>query len=157
MFPAGQPQGHTATVHTKEIRGPYLSSVRAPHKDTTVIVNSNKHLVMRTRRGSTSRHIDWLSVVTWLWLWKICGPGPPGCGSLKWDSKLWPWVLQDFDPGVTALARPRSRTSKVQTNLLIREGAPYQDTRNRHRDKRNLVMGSRWDPDMKTDWPDCQS
>jgi hypothetical protein len=40
--------------------------------DTTVIINSNKHLVMRTRRDSTSRHNDWLtdrpSLVTWLWL-----------------------------------------------------------------------------------------
>jgi hypothetical protein len=35
-----------------------VSSERAPHKDTTVIVSSNKHLVMRTRRGSTSRHTD---------------------------------------------------------------------------------------------------
>jgi hypothetical protein len=43
--------------------------------------------------------------------------------------------------------------SKLQTHPLVREGAPYQETRNRQRDKRNLVMGSRWDPDTKTDWP----
>jgi hypothetical protein len=35
-----------------------LSSKRALDKDATVIVNSNKHLVMKTRRGSTPRHTD---------------------------------------------------------------------------------------------------
>jgi hypothetical protein len=40
---------------------PDLSSKRAPYKDTTVIVNSNKHLIMRTRWSSTSRHTDWLT------------------------------------------------------------------------------------------------
>jgi hypothetical protein len=28
----------------------------------SLAVNSNKHLVMRTRRGSTSRHADWLTI-----------------------------------------------------------------------------------------------
>jgi hypothetical protein len=38
----------------------------------------------------------------------IRGPGPPGWGSLSWDSKIWPWVLQDYDLSVTALARSRN-------------------------------------------------
>jgi hypothetical protein len=37
--------------------------------------------------------------------------------------------------------------SKLQTRPLVREGAPHEETRNRQRDKRNLVMGSRWEPD----------
>jgi hypothetical protein len=48
---------------------------------------------------------------------------------------------------VTALARSRSNcTSKLQTLPLVREGAPHQETSNHQKDKRNLVMGPRWDP-----------
>jgi hypothetical protein len=57
-----------------------------------------------------------------------------------------------FDPRVTALARPRSNcTSKLQTYPLVREDAPHQETRNRQRENKNLAMGSRWEPDTKTD------
>jgi hypothetical protein len=45
----------------------------APQRHRTKSSNSNKHLVMRTRRGSTSGHTDWLTIcpITWfrLWLW----------------------------------------------------------------------------------------
>jgi hypothetical protein len=34
--------------------------------------------------------------------------------SLRWDSKMRPWVLRDFDPRVTALARPRSNCTESQ-------------------------------------------
>jgi hypothetical protein len=42
---------------------PDLSSERAPHETWQKPSNSNKHQVMRNRRGSTSNH-------TWLWLWQ---------------------------------------------------------------------------------------
>jgi hypothetical protein len=58
----------------------------------------------------------------------------------------------DFNPRVTALTRPRSNcTSKLQTHPLVREGAAQQETRNRHRENKNLVMGSGWEPDTKID------
>jgi hypothetical protein len=42
-----------------EVQTKYLKLVtQQPHKGTTVIVNGNKHMVIRTRRGSTSRHTD---------------------------------------------------------------------------------------------------
>jgi hypothetical protein len=41
--------------------------------------------------------------------------------------------------------------SKLQTRPIVREGAAYQETCNRQRDKRNLVMSPRWEPDTKTD------
>jgi hypothetical protein len=87
----------------------------------------------------------------------IRGPGPPGWGSLRWDSKIWSWVLRDLDPRVTALDRPRSNcTSKLQTHPLVREGATYQETHNRQTENKNLVMGSRWGArhqDRLADWP----
>jgi hypothetical protein len=47
--------------------------------------------------------------------------------------------------------------SKLQTHTLVREGAPQQETCNCHAENKNLVMGSRWEPDIKTDWPtDCR-
>jgi hypothetical protein len=47
---------------------------------------------------------------------------------------------------------------KLQTRPLVREGAQHQETRNRQTEKKNLVMGSRWEPDTKTDWlTDCRS
>jgi hypothetical protein len=50
---------------------------------------------------------------------------------------------------VTALARPRSNyKSKLQTRPLVRV-----DTRNCETKNRNAVMGYRWKPDTKTDWP----
>jgi hypothetical protein len=42
-------------------------------------------------------------------------------------------------------------TSKLQTQPLVRDGAPHQETRNRQRENKNLVMGSIWEPDTKTD------
>jgi hypothetical protein len=50
--------------------------------------------------------------------------------SLIWDSKIWSWVLRDFDPRMTALARPRSNyMSKLQTHPIIREDGLHQETR----------------------------
>jgi hypothetical protein len=43
--------------------------------------------------------------------------------------------------------------SKLQTRPLVREGAPHQETLKYHTEKKNLVMGSRWEPGTKTDWP----
>jgi cytochrome c-type biogenesis protein CcmH/NrfF len=59
-----------------------------------------------------------------------------------------------LDSSVPALARPRSNcTGKLQTHLLVREGASYQETRNCQTEKNNLVMDRRWELDTKTDWP----
>jgi hypothetical protein len=41
---------------------PVVSSERAPHKNRIVLPNSNKHLVMSPRWGSTPRLTDWLTV-----------------------------------------------------------------------------------------------
>jgi hypothetical protein len=61
---------------------------------------------------------------------------------------------RDFDPRVTALARTRINcTNKLQMHPLVREGGTHQETRNRQTENKNLVMGSRWEPDTKTDWP----
>jgi hypothetical protein len=43
--------------------------------------------------------------------------------------------------------------SKLQTHPLVREGALHQETCNCQTENKNLVMGSRWEPDTKTDWP----
>jgi hypothetical protein len=74
-------------------------------------------------------------------------------GSLKWDSKIWSWVLRDFIPRVIAVAKPKSIcTSKLQTHPLVREGAPHKTPQLSDR-RNNLVMSSRWEPDTKTYWP----
>jgi hypothetical protein len=81
---------------------------------------------------------DWPSVVTWLWLW-------------LW---LWSWGSRDFNRRVTALTRPRSNcTSKLETHPLVREGVPHQETHNRQTENKNLVMGSRCEPDTKANCP----
>jgi hypothetical protein len=46
-----------------------------------------------------------------------------------WGSKIWSRVLRDSDPKMTPLARA-SCNCKRQTRLLVREGAPNQQTRN---------------------------
>jgi hypothetical protein len=47
-------------------------------------------------------------------------PGPPDCGSLAWDSKLWSRDLRDLGPTRTALAKSRSScTSKLQSRPLV--------------------------------------
>jgi hypothetical protein len=49
------------------------------------------------------------------------GPGHPGWGSLRRDSKM-SWVLQDLDPRVTV-----NCMSKLQTHPLVWEGAPQHE------------------------------
>jgi hypothetical protein len=46
-----------------------------------------------------------------------------------WESKVWPRVLRDSDPKMTALARASSNC-KRQTRPLVREGVSNQQTRN---------------------------
>jgi hypothetical protein len=65
------------------------------------------------------------------------------CRTWTWKCLLWQ------GPEVTV---------KLQTHLLIREGALHQDTRSRQTENKNLAMGFRWEPDTKTDWlTDCRS
>jgi hypothetical protein len=54
---------------------------------------------------------------------EIRGPGPPGWWSLRWDSKIRPWVLRDFDLRVTALARLRSNCTVIYRPVLSSERA----------------------------------
>jgi hypothetical protein len=55
---------------------------------------------------------------------------PLGWGSLKNRyNKIYTWVPWDSDLMKAALAMPR-KNWKVQTRLLVREGAPHQHTRN---------------------------
>jgi hypothetical protein len=49
---------------------------------------------------------------------------------------------------------PRSSyTIKLQTRLLIREGSSQHENRKYPTDNKNFVVGLRWVPDTKTDWP----
>jgi hypothetical protein len=40
-----------------------------------------------------------------------------------------------------------------KTHPLVREGAIHQESRNCQKEKKNLVIGSSWEPDIKIDWP----
>jgi hypothetical protein len=57
---------------------------------------------------------------------------------------------------MTAMARTSSN-SKLQTRLLVREGATKQQTREClkkiSRRKKNVFAGPGWGPDTGTDWP----
>jgi hypothetical protein len=57
---------------------------------------------------------DWPSVVMWLRL--------PGWGSLRWDSKVWLWVLCDSEHWVIAL--------QFTDPFSVREGAPQKQDGN---------------------------
>jgi hypothetical protein len=80
-------------------------------------------------------------------------------GSLKnKDNKLCSWVPWDSDLRKPALAMP-SINWKVQTRLLVREGAPHQQTRTclkiikgrREKIGRGSQMGA-WHQDRLADW-----
>jgi hypothetical protein len=80
-------------------------------------------------------------------------PGPPGWESLKnRDNKICPWVPWESDLRKAALSVP-SKNLKIQTRLLVREGAPHQQIRNclkiiKER-RRTLGRGPRWVPDTR--------
>jgi hypothetical protein len=60
----------------------------------------------------------------------------------------------ELGPENDSLSRPRSNcTSKLQTHPLVRQGAPHQETGNCQTENKDLVIGSRWEPDTKTHWP----
>jgi hypothetical protein len=87
------------------------------------------------------------------------GPGTRW-GSLKWDSKIWPWVLRDFDLRVTALARPKSICAVNYRSVLSLERALItnpQLSKQSFKEEEKLVTGLRCVPDTKTDCPtDCR-
>jgi hypothetical protein len=62
--------------------------------------------------------------------------------SQPWDRKIWSWLLRDSGLRISALAKPSSNC-KLQSGHLVREGAPYQHTRNCLTVNKNLVMGPR--------------
>jgi hypothetical protein len=92
---------------------------------------------------------------------EIWGPGPPGWWSLRWDSKIWPLVLRDFELRVTALARPRSNCTVIY-DPSSRQRGRYKITnlqlcKGYFKEKDKLVTGPRWESDTRTDWPtDCR-
>jgi hypothetical protein len=56
----------------------------------------------------------------------------------------------------TALARPSSSSKLLeQTRPLVKEGAPHEQTRSCLEiiKREKLVVGPRWVPDTKPDWP----
>jgi hypothetical protein len=86
----------------------------------------------------------WPSVVTWLWLWAgppcswgmwVGEPGPPGWGSLGWDSNVWLRVLRNSNQCVIALqiagppSRQRGRPTWRRKKINVKQR------------KENLVMG----------------
>jgi hypothetical protein len=78
--------------------------------------------------------------------------GPCRWGEWKiWDSRIWSWAPWDSDSTKIVL----ESKCKLQTRLLVREGAPHQQTRNCLRIifRKELVTGLRWVPETKTDWP----
>jgi hypothetical protein len=74
----------------------------------------------------------------------IRGPDPPGWSSLRWESKMWSWVLRGLDPNVTA-----NCTRKLQTRPLVKEDAlktwrPQMTDSNKH-----LVLSPESGPDTR--------
>jgi hypothetical protein len=69
-----------------------------------------------------------------------------------WDSKIWPRVLRDADPKITALARA-SCNCKRQTRPLVREGAPNKKNPQLSDNNKDLGVSPRRVLDSKTDWP----
>jgi hypothetical protein len=85
--------------------------------------------------------------------------GPPGWWSLRWDSKIWPWVLRDFDSRVTALARPRSNCTANYRPVLSSERAlqnnKYATVWRKFQGERKTGCGSQmgaWHQDRLADW-----
>jgi hypothetical protein len=79
---------------------------------------------------------------------QIRGPGPPGWRGLESETvKRWSCVPRDSDPRKTALTRVGS-SCKQQTRLLVREGAPRQQSPHMSDSNKNLVLA----PDG-ADWP----
>jgi hypothetical protein len=56
-----------------------------------------------------------------------------------WDSKIWPRVLRDPDPKMTALVKASSNC-KRQTRPLVREGAPNQRNPQLSDNNKDLVV-----------------
>jgi hypothetical protein len=42
---------------------------------------------------------------------------------------------------------------QITDHPLVREGDPHQETRNLQKEKENLVMDTKWEPDTKTNLP----
>jgi hypothetical protein len=87
-----------------------------------------------------------------------CTTGPPVPGGHKYSyldlqaggvSNLRQWNMVVSSAGLG----PRVNcTNKLQIHPIVREGAPYQETRN-YQTEKNLAMGSRWEPNTKIDSP----
>jgi hypothetical protein len=89
--------------------------------------------------------------------------GGSSSGSSAYESK-GKFTLQprDFDPRVTALARPRSNSAVNYRPVLSSERALQnnntQMSEGNFKEKEKLDKGPRWAPDTKTDWPtNCRS
>jgi hypothetical protein len=61
---------------------------------------------------------------------------------------MWWRVLRDLDPRVTANCK-----STLQTSPLVREGVPQHEDRKCPTVIKNPVVGPKWGPNTKTNWP----
>jgi hypothetical protein len=105
---------------------------------TLHISETEELLVVFSIRSDYARHKrqTWKQAVRPVWRQGRIPPPWP-CESLEatkrkvsiWDSKIWPRVIRDSDPKMTALTKA-SRNCKRQTRPLVRGGIQDQQTRN---------------------------
>jgi hypothetical protein len=93
------------------------------------------------------------------WGIEIRWPGPPGWGSLRWDIKLWPWVLREFDLRVTVLESPKSNCTVNYRPVLSSERALQNNKAatvwRKFQGERKIGHGSQmgaWHQDRLADW-----
>jgi hypothetical protein len=93
------------------------------------------------------------------WGIQIRKPGPPGWGSLRWDSKIWSSVLWNFGSRVIVLARPRSNCTVNYRPVLSSERALQNNkpatVGRKFQGERKIGRGSQkgaWHQDRLADW-----
>jgi hypothetical protein len=153
-----------------------LSSVKTynslsipPLLPVTCDIRTASDCVGHLAEGPTYWLAGWLTNQPTLWAQSLYNqqslswwgkPGPPGWGSLKnRDSDLWSWVPWNSDLRKAALAMP-DKNGKLQTRLLVREGAPDQQSRNclKNNQRENGKNWSRVPDGCVGHWPtDCRS
>jgi hypothetical protein len=153
----------------RNVLPPSASSESKPNKkywlpaDYTALCPLTRHSsqppltrVEATKREPSARGYNWAT----LFLGDInTGTWPSRLGSLRWDSKILPWVLRDFDPRVTALARPRSNCAVNYRHVLSSERALQNNKPatvwRKFRGERKIGHGSQmgaWHQDRLADW-----
>jgi hypothetical protein len=108
---------NTLVTITSETRNRRCLLDRPTSEDNRPTVSKPRRLETRVEAGSNTTNVTPASR-RMRRKWK----------SRIWESKMWPRVLRDSVPKMTALARASSNC-KRQTHPLVREGAPNQQTR----------------------------